>query len=79
MRRAIKFHLFHRRRCIVRDMPPTRNLTIIFLHFRLETHASVELDVVFCSRRQHMCEVVATALCRRAGGNALSASTPAFA
>ena len=47
MSRVIKFHLFDRRRCIVRDMPPTRNVTVIFLHLRLETHASAELDVVF--------------------------------
>ncbi len=54
MSRAIQLHLFHRRRCVVHDEVPTRNVTIIFLHLRLETHASAELDVVFLLRPEAM-------------------------
>ena len=42
---AVKLHLLHRRRRIIRRVATTRNLTVAFLHLRRETHAVAQLDV----------------------------------
>ena len=53
MSHTVKLHLLHRRRRIVHREVLTRNVTVTFLHLRMETHAAAELDVAFfnCSHR----------------------------
>jgi hypothetical protein len=43
---TVMLHLFDRRRCKINNAAPPRMLSVL-LHLRVETRASVELDVVF--------------------------------
>jgi len=50
MRRTVKVHPFHRRRCRIKDMRPIRTNPFVLLHITLKTHTSPRLDVGFMEK-----------------------------
>lgn len=48
---TVKFHLLHRREGIVRDAAPTRNMTVVFLHSRLQRTPPSDWMCVFLLER----------------------------